>query len=73
MVTNTGGEYLYDESLTNADETLTNADESLNESPYAFLTEHFSLCSFYSLPLGTNVVFDSPENMTPRHKNHGGS
>ena len=36
-------------SMTNADETLTNADESLNESPYAFLTEHFSLCSFYSL------------------------
>ena len=29
---------------------MTNADESLNESPYAFLTEHFSLYSFYSLP-----------------------
>ena len=55
-VTNTGGKYLCYESLSNADETLTNADESRNESPYAFLTEHFSLCSFYSLIDGTGAV-----------------
>ena len=30
---------------------MTNADESPTNSPYAFLTEHFSLYSIYSLTL----------------------
>ena len=60
------GEMLLFRALANNMAPMTNHDECwriTDESPYAFLTEHFSLSSFYSLPWLTLLnAFDRPMN-----------
>ena len=46
-------------ALANNMAPMTNADESPDESPYAFLTEHFSLYGIYSLTSGNGKPFAS--------------